>query len=129
MRWTAAADEIICEYGNKGVREVRRQLRAQLGFEASESAIKSHASRKGYSLMAFEVCPMCGAVVKPSEMRASTGLCRACHAKELRDGVYGIRSALNDASLRREREADERRYRREYDKLRKRKSRANGSTN
>lgn len=129
MRWTQEADDIVCEYGNKGPEEVRRQLRRQLGFEATVSAIKSHASREGMSLMRFEVCPGCGDAVRPSEMRASTGLCRVCHAKSLRDGVWAIRQRMDDPVAELERDEAERRYRREYDKLRKRKSRANGSTN
>jgi len=114
-------EEIIRECGHLGVDAVRTMIAEQCGVVHSPHAIEMHANRIHASLRIKKVCPECGTVGAPLNLR--TGLCPKCtaflHVEE--QAVLSEQLAAERMQACSGPELDE--ARREYDALRQRNSR------
>ena len=114
-------EEILREHGHRGVEAVRTMIAEECGVVHSPHAIQMHAHRIHASLRERKVCPECGAVGVPLNLR--TGLCPKCTAFQHVQEQAALSEMLAEERMQAcgGRALDE--ARKEYDALRQRNSR------
>ena len=120
-RWTVRQEEILREHGHRGVDAVRKMIAEECGVVHSPHAIQMHAHRIRASLREQKVCPECGAVGAPLNLR--TGLCPKCTAFQHVEEQAVLSELLAEERMQACAGADLDEARKEYDALRQRNSR------
>lgn len=80
MRWSAEQDEALRECASQGVEACTRLLARRFGVRRTPEAVQRHGQRIGVTFRRYEICPRCGG--KTTQIKRS-GLCPACHMREL----------------------------------------------
>ena len=120
-RWTMRQEEILREHGHRGVEAVRAIIAEECGVVHSPHAIEMHAHRIRASLRERKVCPECGAVGVPLNLR--TGLCPKCTAFQYVEEQAALSEMLAAERMQACSGSDLEEAQREYDALRQRNSR------
>ena len=114
-------EEILREHGHRGVEAVRAIIAEECGVVHSPHAIQMHAHRIKASLRERKVCPECGAVGAPLNLR--TGLCPKCTAFQHVEEQAVLSEMLAVERMQACSGSDLEEAQREYDALRQRNSR------
>lgn len=114
-------EEIIRECGHLGVDAVRAMIAEKCGVVHSPHAIEMHAHRIHASLREQKVCPECGTVGAPLNLR--TGLCPKCTAFQHVEEQATLGEMLAQERMQACSGPELEEARKEYDALRQRNSR------
>ena len=114
-------EEILRESGHLGVDAVRTMIARECGVLHTRHAIEAHASRIGASLRVRKVCPECGVIGAPLNLR--TGLCPRCTAFQHVQEQVILSEQLARERMEAMEGAELEAARKEYDALRQRNSR------
>lgn len=90
-RWSREQDAILWEHGNEGAARCAAIMRHRFGVSRSAEAVRRHAYRIGAPIIAFEVCPRCGA---RCDHLSPSGMCFACTRRELAEAQRMRNDAL-----------------------------------
>lgn len=99
--WTTKQEQIVIEFASLGAEVIAKEIKEQTGVTRSNDSVKHYASRIGVSLVKYQTCPRCGAIVR--KLNRMSGLCKVCNAKKLRDEAL-----VDRAKILKEIEANER---------------------
>lgn len=125
-RWTVEQEEILYQYGHKGPEYCANLIRKRFGVYRSAESTKRHANRIGASMMRYETCPHCGAIVY--RLNRNSGLCETCNMRSLTEEIKAIRMKIEEGVNPNEYQKAKRRYNSERQAMVRARNRAYGDS-
>lgn len=90
-RWSKLQDAVLWEHGHEGAERCAAIIGHRFGVARTPEAVRRHAYRIGAPIIAYEVCPRCGARV---DHLSPHGTCYACSRRELAEAQRCRNDAL-----------------------------------